>query len=183
MSPAVGEFKGWFSNLFHWKVQSYLLYSMLDLATTRSETTRLLEYFGATVMMEENGGWSVLRCRIDDVHDASGLVQKQVRFRVEFTSCSPSSFHGPGTHGVTSPNATPRLSQTSQASFSGRSRVENLSGYETVLGFVLEKGSVSTFKALYHRLRGEWRLDALCSPTTAGAMGAQQLSIQQQFMA
>ncbi|KAI0367649.1 Pkinase-domain-containing protein [Pilatotrama ljubarskyi] len=178
MSPAVGEFKGWFSNLFHWKVQSYLLYSVLDLATTRAETTRLLEHFGTTVAMEENGGWSVLRCRVDDLHDSSGLVQKQVRFRVEFTSCSPSS-HG----GLSNPNATPRVSQNSQTSFTGRSRVENLSGYETVLGFVLEKGSVSTFKALYHRLRGEWRLDALLSPTTAGAMGAPMPSIQQQFMA
>lgn len=180
MSPAVGEFKGWFSNLFHWKVQSYLLYSMLDLPTTRMETTRLLEYFGATVAMEENGGWSVLRCRIDDTHDISGTVQKQVRFRVEFTSCTPSA--GNGFQSISTPNATPRLSQASQTSFSGRSRVENLSGYETVLGFVLEKGSVSAFKALYHRLRGEWRLDALCSPTTAGAMGPPPLSIQQQFM-
>ncbi|KAI0822957.1 Pkinase-domain-containing protein [Trametes gibbosa] len=180
MSPAVGEFKGWFSNLFHWKVQSYLLYSMLDLPTTRMETTRLLEYFGATVAMEENGGWSVLRCRIDDTHDISGTVQKQVRFRVEFTSCSSSSANGFQRNST--PNTTPRLSQVSQTSFSGRSRIENLTGYETVLGFVLEKGSVSAFKALYHRLRGEWRLDALCSPTTAGAMGPPQ-SIQQQFMA
>ncbi|OSD01424.1 Pkinase-domain-containing protein [Trametes coccinea BRFM310] len=179
MSPAVGEFKGWFSNLFHWKPQSYLLYSVLDLGTTRSETIRLLEHFGAIVSMEENGGWSVLRCRIEDVHDSHGVVQKQVRFRVEFTSCSAGSSHTSGSY----PSSTPRLSQGSQVSFSGRSRVENLSGYETVLGFVLEKGSVSAFKTLYHRLRAEWRLDALLSPTTAGASGVPMQGIQQQFMA
>ncbi|KAI8976685.1 kinase-like domain-containing protein [Trametes punicea] len=182
MSPAVGEFKGWFSNLFHWKVQSYLLYSLLDLATTRTEITRLLEHFGATIAMEENSGWSVLRCRIDDVHDASGVVQKQVRFRVEFTSCSAGSSHSSGSHG-SHPTVTPRLSQGSQVSFSGRSRVENAAAYETVLGFVLEKGSVSAFKALYHRLRAEWRLDALLSPTAVGATGAPMPGIQQQFMA
>ncbi|KAI0676553.1 kinase-like domain-containing protein [Trametes maxima] len=174
MSPAVGEFKGWFSNLFHWRVQSYLLYSLLDLATTRTETTMLLEHFGATVAMEENGGWSVLRCRIDDSHDGNALVQKQVRFRVEFTSCSANP------HCISTPSATPRLSQISQTSFPGRSRMDGAAGYETVLGFVLEKGSVSAFKALYHRLRGEWRLDALVSP---GAMGGVTPGIQQQFMA
>ncbi|CDO70528.1 hypothetical protein BN946_scf184569.g71 [Trametes cinnabarina] len=187
MSPAVGEFKGWFSNLFHWKPQSYLLYSLLELDITRSETIRLLEHFGAAVAMEENGGWSVLRCRIDDVQDSQGMIQKQVRFRVEFTSCSSGSSHVGGSHhGHGSniyPSSTPRLSQGSQVSFSGRSRVENLSGYETVLGFVLEKGSVSAFKSLYHRLRAEWRLDALLSPTTAGATAVPMQGIQQQFMA
>ncbi|KAI0332802.1 Pkinase-domain-containing protein [Cubamyces sp. BRFM 1775] len=179
MSPAVGEFKGWFSNLFHWKVQSYLLYSLLDLATTRSETIRLLEHFGAAVAMEENGGWSVLRCRIEDTHDAHGVVQKQVRFRVEFTSCSSGNSSSHGAH----IGATPRISQGGQVSLSGRSRIENLSSYETVLGFVLEKGSVSAFKMLYHRLRSEWRLDALLSPTAAGAGSSPMPGIQQQFLA
>ncbi|KAH9886442.1 kinase-like domain-containing protein [Cubamyces lactineus] len=179
LSPAVGEFKGWFSNLFHWKVQSYLLYSLLDLTTTRSETIRLLEHFGATVAMEENGGWSVLRCRIEDTHDAHGVVQKQVRFRVEFTSVSAGNSGSNGAH----IGATPRISQGGQVSFSGRSRIENLSSYETVLGFVLEKGSVSSFKTLYHRLRSDWRLDALLSPTAAGAAATPMPGIQQQFMA
>ena len=38
-------------------------------------------------------------------------------------------------------------------------------GYDTMIGIALEKGSVSTFKNLCQRLRTEWRLDALVSPT------------------
>ncbi|RPD75460.1 Pkinase-domain-containing protein [Lentinus tigrinus ALCF2SS1-7] len=169
MSPAVGEFKGWFSNLFHWKVQSIVLYSVLDLPTTRSETIRLLEYFGVSLAVEDRSGFSVLLCRMDDVHDGSVIVQKQVRFRVEFSSCSSASYP-PSMHG------TPRMGQMS---FPGaRSRADGLAaGYETVIGIALEKGSVTTFKNLCQRLRNEWRLDALVSPTAAATPG-----IQQQFM-
>ncbi|RPD56004.1 Pkinase-domain-containing protein [Lentinus tigrinus ALCF2SS1-6] len=169
MSPAVGEFKGWFSNLFHWKVQSIVLYSVLDLPTTRSETIRLLEYFGVSLAVEDRSGFSVLLCRMDDVHDGSVIVQKQVRFRVEFSSCSSASYPTP-MHG------TPRMGQMS---FPGaRSRADGLAaGYETVIGIALEKGSVTTFKNLCQRLRNEWRLDALVSPTAAATPG-----IQQQFM-
>ncbi|OBZ67823.1 Serine/threonine-protein kinase HSL1 [Grifola frondosa] len=175
-SPVVGEFKGWFSNLFHWKVQSYLLYSAHDLPTTRTEVTRLLEQFGVHTVLEENFGWSVLKCRVDDIHDGSALIQKQVRFRVEFSGA-------PSSHAYSQPGATPRLSQNPMSphviSFPGaRSRVD-MSGYETILGFVLEKGAVSTFKVIYHRLRGEWRLDALQSPRAA--VGATP-SIEQRFM-
>lgn len=178
-SPVVGEFKGWFSNLFHWKVQSYLLYSMDDICTTRNETLRLFEHFGVTAVVEENHGWCVLRCRTEDVHDGSVLVQKQVRFRVEFSAA-------PGTHSYSQPGTTPRLSQNSMSpiasSFGGaRFRMDRVSGYETILGLVLEKGAVSTFKMIYHRLRGEWRLDALQSPRTA-VMGGVTPSMEQRFM-
>ncbi|TFK87354.1 Pkinase-domain-containing protein [Polyporus arcularius HHB13444] len=171
MSPAVGEFKGWFSNLFHWKVQSIVLYSVLELPTTRSETTRLLEHFGVSLAIEDRSGFSVLLCRMDDIYDGSTMVQKQVRFRVEFSSCS-SVTHSHGMH------TTPRMGQMS---FPGaRSRADGLAaGYETVIGIALEKGSVTTFKNLCQRLRNEWRLDALVSPTVAAAANP---GIQQQFM-
>ncbi|OCH86506.1 Pkinase-domain-containing protein [Obba rivulosa] len=179
-SPVVGEFKGWFSNLFHWKVQSYLLYSADDLQTTRLEVARLLESFGVVVVLEENQGWSVLKCRLDEANDGSGPMQKQVRFRVEFSA-------GPAAQTYSQPGTTPRLSRdptsprTSTLSPT-RIKFDTVSGYETVLGLVLEKGAVSTFKAVYQRLRNEWRLDALQSPKTASLGGATP-SMEQRFMA
>ena len=154
MSPGgVGEVRGWFSNLFHWKVQTLVLYSVLDLATTRSEIVRLLEGFGITVAVEEgykNGLWSangnVLLCRADEAIGGSSSERKLVRFRVEFTAAG--SPRGPAP------------------------------GYDTAIGIALEKGSVSTFKGLCQRLRTEWRLDALMSPV----VGAPPMGIQQQFM-
>ena len=47
-------------------------------------------------------------------------------------------------------------------------------GYDTMIGIALEKGSVSTFKNLCQRLRTEWRLDALVSPTQGVTPGIEQ---------
>ncbi|KAI0064398.1 Pkinase-domain-containing protein [Artomyces pyxidatus] len=81
-SPAVGEFKGWFSNLFNWKAQMYALHSFDGAAATRTEARRLLAQNGVAIEQAEG----VLRCRVDDAYDpASGaLVQKHTRFRIEF---------------------------------------------------------------------------------------------------
>ncbi|TBU62648.1 Pkinase-domain-containing protein [Dichomitus squalens] len=159
LSPGVGEFKGWFSNLFHWRVQTLCLYSILDVATTRAETTRLLEHFGVLVSTEDKTGLSVLLCRVDEgahTHDGTSLSgQKQVRFRVEFSSCSGSA------GGVSSPiGAFPTASTRNRMA----DNVPGAAGYDTMIGIALEKGSVSTFKNLCQRLRTEWRLDALVSP-------------------
>ncbi|KAH9947545.1 Pkinase-domain-containing protein [Amylocystis lapponica] len=179
-SPAVGEFKGWFSNLFHWKAQSYLLYSVDDIRATCSETVRLLEQFAITVVLEEYPGCIVLKCRTEEMHDGSAVMQKQMRFRVELSAAGGMQSHQ-------QPGMTPRLSQVTMSprtsTFAGpRFRMDKISGYETVLGLVLEKGAVSTFKAIYHRLRGEWRLDGLQSPRTA-VMGGATPSMEQRFMA
>lgn len=176
-SPVVGEFKGWFSNLFHWKVQSYLLYSVSDIHTTRNETLRLLDLFGIVWVLEENHGWHVIKCRTDDTQDGPAALHKQVRFRIEV---SPTA----GSQGYSQPGTTPRLSQNTmspQASSASRFKVERMNGHESVIGLVLEKGAVSTFKIIYHRLRSEWRLDTLQSPLVA-MMGGGTPSIEQRFM-
>ncbi|KAF9816598.1 hypothetical protein IEO21_03999 [Rhodonia placenta] len=176
-SPVVGEFKGWFSNLFHWKVQSYLLYSVSDIHTTRNETLRLLDLFGIVWVLEENHGWHVIKCRTDDTQDGPAALHKQVRFRIEV---SPTA----GSQGYSQPGTTPRLSQNNmspQASSASRFKVERMNGHESVIGLVLEKGAVSTFKVIYHRLRSEWRLDTLQSPLVA-MMGGGTPSIEQRFM-
>ncbi len=158
-SPAVGEFKGWFSNLFHWKVQSYLLHSVDDVVASRNEALHILESLGVSILEDHFG---VLKCRADDIHDGSSHVQKQMRFRVEV---APSSTFSQS-------NGTPRLSQnpmspqSSSIMIRSRSQFERIQGYETVIVLILEKGSVTTFRAVHQRLKAEWRLDALQSPRT-----------------
>lgn len=186
LGSPVGEFKGWFSNLFHWKAQSYLLYSVDDLRTTRTETIRLMEQLGILVLPEDHQGWCILRCRLDDTHDGPSLMQKQMRFRIELHSSSSSSSAG-GSGTYSQPAATPRLSQLSMsphiASLVGirAGRSDKPSAYETSVGLVLEKGPVSTFKMLYHRIRCEWRLDMLQSPRNS--YGGVTPSIEQRFTA
>ena len=88
-SPAIGEFKGWFSNLFHWKAHSYTLYSVDDVTTTRDEVRRLLQSLGVSVL--EDFQWGILKCRADDITDGISGIQKACRFRVEVSSASASS--------------------------------------------------------------------------------------------
>ena len=170
-SPAVGEFKGWFSNLFHWKVQSYVLYSVDDVSATRNEALRLLEAFSISILEDQ---WGVIKCRADDIFDGNNVVQKSMRFRVEVSPASSYPFSG----------TTPRLAQNpmspqtgSMAAMRSRSHIERIPGYETVIVLVLEKGSVSTFKAVQQRMRAEWRLDALQSPRTAAVTSGTTPSI------
>lgn len=60
----VGEFKGWFSNLFNWKAQQYTLYSVDNCHATRQEALRLLEKFGVVMVVDEGAG--SLKCRVED---------------------------------------------------------------------------------------------------------------------
>jgi len=141
VSPAVGEVKGWFSSLFHWRTHALALHSRDAVAPTRAEVRRLL----APVLLPEPQPDGALRARIEDAYDpvTGHVVQKAVRFRVEFTigtgmgmgrgtSCGGSSGHC----GCT-------------------------------MTFVQEKGSVSAFRAVCARLRSEWTLESL-EPQTPG---------------
>ena len=125
--PAVGEVKGWFSSLFHWRTHAIALRSRDSVASTRAEARRLL----APVLLPDPQADGALRARLEDAYDPSTghLVQKAVRFRIEFTV-------GRGGGGCT-------------------------------MTLVQEKGSVSAFRAVCARLRGEWTLDAL-EPQTPG---------------
>jgi hypothetical protein len=141
--PAAGEFKGWFSNLFNWRAQSYVLYSYEDLPITRDEMTRLLAQFGITFLATESLMTSIIKCRLEDVHDdVSGtILQKQVRFRIEFSTLG-------GSDGSTSSRLiTPKLAQ------------HPMTPFVSAAVLVLEKGAVSTFKSTYFKLRECWRLD------------------------
>jgi hypothetical protein len=145
VSPAVGEVKGWFSSLFHWRTHAIALQSRDAVAPTRAEVRRLF----APVLLPEPQPDGALRARIEDAYDpATGhIVQKAVRFRIDFTV-------GGGGGG------TGRGSNSNSNSGSG-----SCSGCTMTL--VQEKGSVSAFRAVCARLRAEWTLDML-EPQTPG---------------
>ena len=142
ISPAVGEVKGWFSSLFHWRTHALALQSRDAVAPTRAEVRRLL----APVLLPEPQPDGALRARIEDAYDPSTghIVQKAVRFRIDFTV----GVGGGGGRGST-----------------GNSN--NCSGSGCTMTLVQEKGSVSAFRAVCARLRAEWTLDAL-EPQTPG---------------
>lgn len=97
-SPVVGEFKGWFSNLFNWKhsaAHGGLLYSADDIPRTRATVIRVLDSLGVAhtntssePALHEHG--DILFCRVDHptADRETGLALKVVRFRVEFRAPS-----------------------------------------------------------------------------------------------
>ncbi|KAG2357325.1 kinase-like domain-containing protein [Suillus spraguei] len=170
LASPVGEVKGWFSNLFNWKAHTYVLCSTDTMYATRNEAVRILEQFGVIVGLEETDGHGVLRCRMNDLIDTmtGSVVQKQVRFRVEFSSSSSSSSsHGqPQSPTPASPrlpmyHASGPMSPTFRYGF-GKPSLG--SGFTCAILLVQEKGSVSSFRMVCRRLREEWALDALQSP-------------------
>lgn len=145
VSPAVGEVKGWFSSLFHWRTHAVAFRSRDGVAPTRAEVRRLL----APVLLAEPQPDGALRARLEDAYDpvTGHLVQKAVRFRIEFTVGSGSS----------------RGSACGPAGGGG--------GGGCTMTLVQEKGSVSAFRVVCARLRAEWTLDAL-EPQTPGMPAA-----------
>ncbi|KIP02416.1 hypothetical protein PHLGIDRAFT_79157 [Phlebiopsis gigantea 11061_1 CR5-6] len=167
-SPAVGEFKGWFSNLFHWKVQSYALYSMDDVTTTRNEVRRLLQSLGVSVL--EDFQWGILKCRAEDIYEGTLQIQKACRFRVEVTPAASFAHNAMMSPQMGLPAA--------------RSRSTFAPGYDTAMVLVLEKGSVTTFKAVHARLLADWQLaEALQSPRMSVFGAAATPSLDQRMMA
>ncbi|KAJ7155501.1 kinase-like domain-containing protein [Mycena crocata] len=75
----------WLGNVFSFKPISYTLSSMRDVYTTRNECRRLLMGMEVRVVLEDSEGLGVLKCRLDEVRDPSGLmtVLKAAKFRVE----------------------------------------------------------------------------------------------------
>lgn len=143
VSPAVGEVKGWFSSLFHWRTHTLSLRSRDPVAPARAEVRRLL----APVLLPEPQPDGALRARIEDAYDpvTGHMVQKAVRFRVDFTvggSCGGTSVTGRGNNG------------------GGH-------GGGCTMTFVQEKGSVGAFRTVCARLRAEWTLEPL-EPYTPG---------------
>jgi hypothetical protein len=145
VSPAVGEVKGWFSSLFHWRTHALALHSRDAVAPTRAEVRRLL----APVLLPEPQPDGALRARIEDAYDPTTghIVQKAARFRIDFTVGGGGGGGGAGR--------------------GSNSNSNSCSGSGCTMTLVQEKGSVSAFRAVCARLRAEWMLDAL-EPQTPG---------------
>ena len=195
-SPVVGEFKGWFSNLFNWKSSSSqggVLYSVNNLQQTRLNIFRLLEGIGINLGHSTADNLhpelsDVLLCRVDQptADPVNGITLKSVRFRVEFKAGpgpSDSAMHTKDDHPyfMTAPVSNPNQLVTSNAHAgnSSRPRASVLLGRSAPLmtplvspvtlakwdfppgclcaiALVYEKGSMSTFRAVWRLLKAEY---------------------------
>ncbi|KAL4263632.1 Protein kinase domain-containing protein [Pleurotus pulmonarius] len=192
-SPVVGEFKGWFSNLFNWKTGhphgrsldyfgnanggAEALFSSLDVVPTRVELERYLEdELGVYVdgMSNKAGGissqgparvqssadpdsWRVLRCKVEEGSARSkALGLKPVRFRVEFSSLRGNRpLSDEHRSSLLSPDllGTPKARMSSQSGSDFLSESTSASTHLTVMVLVQEKGSGSSFSAIWRLLR------------------------------
>ncbi|KAF8882512.1 hypothetical protein CPB84DRAFT_1817135 [Gymnopilus junonius] len=223
-SPVVGEFKGWFSNLFNWKHSNGhggVLYSSDEIHHTRSNVARILDGLGITLATSSGGmGYSdlaeILFCRLEQprTDPATGISLKNVRFRVEFRAQPPAgSLNDPQTilsptieensqYLVSSPNSSHHFSQlvTPTLGNASRSRASILLGRGSshasgtplsspipgpmplqakwdlppgcacVIVLVHEKGSMSTFRAVWRRLKDEYGSTTATYPCFSPAM-------------
>ena len=76
----------WLDHVFKFKPTLFSLLSARDIQTTRNECRRLLMNMNVRVMLDEPEKLGILRCRLEEVKDPSGLLSmlKAVKFRVEF---------------------------------------------------------------------------------------------------
>ncbi|KAF9446682.1 Pkinase-domain-containing protein [Macrolepiota fuliginosa MF-IS2] len=177
-SPVVGEFKGWFTNLFNWKSSGQgMFYTVHGIPRTRMDIGRILESFGINVdgtgpTVADIEQSDMLRCRLDLVTTDSltGTTWKPTRFRVEFSAgqlyspLSPKENVFPNNSVSATPATAPRARVTS---FMGKATISSTPlpspgplasvhlppGYTCAVIMVYEKGSMTTFKAVWRRLK------------------------------
>lgn len=122
--------------------------------------TKVLAYAGVNILTSET---NLVKCRLDELYDetTSAIVQKQVRFRVEFGPCTTHTYpntHPGGGDALAAPSTpkllTPRLMSTPM------SPIPSSGGHTSMVTLVLERGAVSTFKGMYLRVREMWVLDS-----------------------
>ncbi|ORY33799.1 hypothetical protein BCR39DRAFT_519287 [Naematelia encephala] len=167
--------QSWFSNLFSWKPAMFTLISADDCASSRAECIKLLESFGASVIVEDADGWGLLKCRVDEIRDVTGIIiLKSVKFRIEFLPhaswSSPTTTTTTATNNTTASSTGGRRSPLTSPnpSLRGTQVHQGTGPITTSMTMVQEKGALSAFKAVYGRIRAEWRLDSLKSPALGG---------------
>jgi serine/threonine protein kinase len=147
--------QSWFAGLFNWKPASCTLMSVENFSTTHTEIKRLLLSCGARVFVEDSENAGILKCSLADgkangEHGSIATVSKPIRFRVEFHNLPVSSALASPALGTPRSMHSPALSSTGAA-------------YATSVVLIQEKGSLSTFKQIYHTLRDAWTLDMQAS--------------------
>ncbi|KAG9012283.1 hypothetical protein FRB94_006313 [Tulasnella sp. JGI-2019a] len=159
--------QGWFTSLFNFKPASFTLYSGESVIITRRECARLLESFGVSIALEENGDvHGVLKCVAEKIIDPAGNYHgKSVRFRVHIQASgagggmpSPgrAALSAPATPYLHSPMPSPLLSPPTAFAATGM-------GIGCVITLIQERGARSSLEAVAQRLRHEWNLDTLSS--------------------
>ncbi|KAJ7754441.1 hypothetical protein B0H16DRAFT_1316504 [Mycena metata] len=203
-SPVVGEFKGWFSNLFSWKGNhpspgTGVIYSPDGLEKTRREVGLLFERLGIVV---EGSGFSfaegmgsaeddftagmALRCKVEEASAEGGqMVLKPVKFRVEF-SAAPAARVLTLNALLAAPLDPPlknRASVLMNRTTSGGSAFPP--GCQAAIVLVHEKGSASTFKGVWKKLKEAYAVGAggYVYPTMSPAMGTTPFMEQPQRFA
>lgn len=150
----VGEFKGWFSNLFSWKSQAHslsgsgLLYSPEGLDETRRRLLRFLQDLGIEVEVEE----SVLKCKIEDSNPAVVLrlgSVRPLRFRIELNDRNIPS----GMRTVPSVMNRRHTALKSPVLSSAPTSDSAADSAKTAIVLVQEKGSMTTYKVIWKRLK------------------------------
>ncbi|KNZ72467.1 putative serine/threonine-protein kinase HSL1 [Termitomyces sp. J132] len=178
-SPIVGEFKGWFSNLFNWKhnvsTQGGVLYSVDSVSKTRADIGRILESLGVVV---EGGGFDrgmtqadcagPLKCKVED---SGGMrapyTLKAVRFRIEFSVAPTHSTCDAGTtRGSILVSGSPLLD------------TESPPASACAICMAYEKGSVSSFRVIWRRLKEAYEAGASATayPSYSPAMVSTPIS-------
>ncbi|KAJ3812890.1 Pkinase-domain-containing protein [Lentinula aff. lateritia] len=166
-SPVVGEFKGWLSSLFSWSGKNtsgnHILYSIDDVTKTRRDLLHLLASLGVVVEVNlcepgverEN---SPLRCRTEESpSDAlAHLGLKPVKFRIELTSIGDEGDSGTFPSSPVTPlsNGHHLFPTAGVPGVRGRSStLGSVHGFLSALIVIQEKGSASTFKAIWKKLK------------------------------
>ncbi|KAJ6588852.1 hypothetical protein B0H19DRAFT_1248448 [Mycena capillaripes] len=206
-SPVVGEFKGWFSNLFSWKGSHHppgtgVIYSPDGLEKTRREVGLLIERLGIVV---EGSGFSfpegagnaeddftaatALRCKVEEATtEGTPMVLKPVKFRVEFSAAPSHKNHfaplSPNPNANNLPSASlnallaapldpplkTRASVLMSRAASGGAAFPP--GCQSAIVLVHEKGSASTFKNVWKKLKEVYTSGASAGyPVLSPAMG------------
>ncbi|KAF7325938.1 Protein kinase domain-containing protein [Mycena kentingensis (nom. inval.)] len=207
-SPVVGEFKGWFSNLFSWKGTpsqqtpgTGVIYSADGLDKTRRDVGLLFQRIGITV---EGSGFTfaegsdrgdddfamglVLRCRVEEA-SFDGMAVKPVRFRVQFSPTPSARTTNNAKNSVTplSPNLNagnmPTTRLLSAPTDKQRANGHHSTGSQTAILLVHEKGSSTTFRNAWKKLKERYDDVSSAYPILSPSIGATPFVEQQQRFA
>ncbi|KAJ7512681.1 Pkinase-domain-containing protein [Mycena galericulata] len=198
-SPVVGEFKGWFSNLFNWKGHGSnqpspgtgVIYSPDGLEKTRREVGLLFERLGLVV---EGSGFSfaegmggaeddftagmALRCKVEEASiDGAPMPLKPVRFRIEFSAApcpqvltyAPPSPSHKHHSAPLSPNPNTASALMNRTASAGSAFPP---GCLSAIVLIHEKGSASTFRNVWKKLKETYSSGATAVyPSLSPAIG------------
>lgn len=140
--------------------QNYVLLSTEDIYHTRLHCKRVLESIGATVVIENADGAGVLKCRVEEIR---GTQLETRRSLLQFSSLAhlmPLDFaESNGSVSIVRPSKF-RVEFSVQAAPTpspSLSPSDHRGQFSTCITLIMEKGTQSTFKATYARLRQEWQ--------------------------